>query len=311
MTLAQWDEVEAERPERRGLQGAWTDLGEAAGSVTVGLNLIRLADGEVSTPAHVHGADEEIFFVLAGTGLSWQNGAISAVRGGDCLVHRPRAEAHTLRGVGDGLEVLAFGGRVLVGGAYLPRVGARWLRPSWAEVGAGENPFDREPNLDWPEPGERPPNIVNAGDLEGDYGGISKRLGATAGARQSGLNLVALPPHEEGAPPHCHSVEEELFVILDGEGTLELWAPPTPAAPRQTEPAETHPLRRGHVVSRPAGTRISHSLRAAASGLTYLVYGTRDPSDICWYPRSNKVFLRGVGLIARLEPLAYDDGEPG
>jgi hypothetical protein len=33
-------------------------------------------------------------------------------------------------------------------------------------------------------------------------------------------------------------------------------------------------------------------------------------SNVCRYPRSNKIFWRGVGLIARLEPLDYDDGEP-
>ena len=50
---------------------------------------------------------------------------------------------------------------------------------------------------------------------------------------------------------------------------------------------------------------------AGSDGLTYLAYGTRDSSDICYYPRSNKIFFRGLGLIARLEPLAYADGEPG
>jgi hypothetical protein len=31
---------------------------------------------------------------------------------------------------------------------------------------------------------------------------------------------------------------------------------------------------------------------------------------VCYYPRSNKIYWRGVGLITRLEPLGYDDGEP-
>jgi uncharacterized cupin superfamily protein len=311
MTLAHWDDVKPRRPERRGLGGAWRDLGTAAGSVQVGLNRIELAPGEVSTPAHVHGADEEIFFVLAGSGLSWQDGRTYEIAAGDCLVHRARAEAHTLRAGGGGLDVLAFGERVRVGGAHLPRVGVRWLLPSWAEVGEGENPFDREQHLDWPEPGERPAGIVNLTDVEGEYGGISKRLAAPAGALQTGLNWDSLPPNEEGAPPHCHSAEEEIFVVLDGEGTLELWAPPKAGATPQTEPQETHALRRGHVVSRPAGTRISHSIRSGPGGLTYLSYGTREPNDLCYYPRSNKVFFRGLGLIARLEALDYFDGEPG
>jgi uncharacterized cupin superfamily protein len=44
--------------------------------------------------------------------------------------------------------------------------------------------------------------------------------------------------------------------------------------------------------------------------MTFLVYGTRRANDVCYYPRSNKIYWRGLGLIARLEPLAYDDGEP-
>ncbi len=45
--------------------------------------------------------------------------------------------------------------------------------------------------------------------------------------------------------------------------------------------------------------------------LTFLAYGTRRPDDVCYYPRSNKIYFRGLGLIARLEDLDYDDGEPG
>jgi len=41
-----------------------------------------------------------------------------------------------------------------------------------------------------------------------------------------------------------------------------------------------------------------------------LVYGTREPNDICWYPRSRKISLRGVGVIGRIEAADYWDGEP-
>jgi hypothetical protein len=39
------------------------------------------------------------------------------------------------------------------------------------------------------------------------------------------------------------------------------------------------------------------------------MYGTRDSNDVCYYPRSNKVMLGGVGVIARLERLEFWDGE--
>jgi len=44
--------------------------------------------------------------------------------------------------------------------------------------------------------------------------------------------------------------------------------------------------------------------------MTFPAYGTREPNDICYFPRSNKLYFRGVGLIGRLESLSYDDGEP-
>jgi len=310
VTLAHWDDVEPRRPQRPALGGAWSALGTAAGSVGVGVHRIQLDAGEVSTPAHVHGADEEIFYVLAGSGLSWQHGETYEIGAGDCLVHPARGKAHTLRAGEGGLDVLAYGERVRIGGAHLPKAGIYWLFPSWAEAGQGEHPFDREQHLEWPEPSPRPSSIVNLDDVEDAYGGIAKHLGRSAGATRTGLNWISLPPHDEGAPPHCHSAEEELFVVLDGEGTLELWGPPAPGSPPAAEPQETHPLRRGHVVARPPATRVPHSFRAGDSPLTFLAYGTREPNDIAWYPRSNKVSFRGIGLMARLEALEYSDGEP-
>ena len=41
-----------------------------------------------------------------------------------------------------------------------------------------------------------------------------------------------------------------------------------------------------------------------------LVYGTREPNDMCWYPRSSKISWRGLGVVGRIETLEYFDGEP-
>jgi uncharacterized cupin superfamily protein len=310
MTLAHWDDVEKVRRDFGNIHALWSYLGEAAGCRVVGVRRIELAPGEIPTPAHAHSDEEEIFFVLAGSGRSWQNGVTYEVGAGDCLVHLARTQAHTIRAGDDGLDLLAFGPRPRPGITVLPNQDAAWLLPTWVEAGTGEHPFAREPELEWPPPSPRPSSIVAAGGIEGAYGGMVKHLAREGGAIQTGLNLVTLPPNEEAAPPHCHSADEEIFVVLDGEGTLELWGRPAPAAPLQAAPFETHPVRRGHVVSRPAGSGISHSFRSRDAGLTYLAYGTREPNDICYYPRSNKVSFRGIGLIGRLEPLEYGDGEP-
>jgi uncharacterized cupin superfamily protein len=117
--------------------------------------------------------------------------------------------------------------------------------------------------------------------------------------------------YEEGAiaaPPHCHSEEEELFVILEGTGLLELW--PSPVAESGGAAREDIEIRTGHVIARPPGTRVAHAFQAGADGLTMLIYGTRKPNDLAFYPRSNKIAFRGLGVMTRVESLAYMDGEP-
>src|SRR5262249_11788198 len=259
-----------------------------------------------STPLHVHAHDEETFYVLGGSGLSVQDDRTYAIRPGDCVVHREAAEAHTLKADDDGLDVIVFGhSRERSSGARLPRIGMTWSARSWFPTGEGPSPFEREATLgppDMPEPTERPGSIVNVDEVpsftrerEG-YRGAHRGLGDPAGARRTGFNHVVLDPGQMAWPPHCHSVDEEIFVVLEGSGTLLLGD-------------DEHSVRPLDVVSRPPGTAVAHAFRGGDDGLTYLAYGTQEPNDICYYPRSNKIAFWGVGVIGRIEPLDYWDGE--
>lgn len=301
--------------ERGHIAGDWQDL-TGDRSVVSGVKRIRIDAGKWSTPAHVENAEEEIFYVLSDSGVSWQDGACYDVSPGDCLVHTVRTEAHTLRANADGLEVLAFGERHLAGGARLPRAGVSWGLGAWVRTGAeDEHPWKLEAEAGEPEvagPSARPAWIVSLGDVpvverrSSDVARDWRDLGRAAGSERTGLKHVRVLPGMLGAVPHCHSAEEELFVVLEGSGELELW--PAPQSVSVTE-RETHAVRAGSVVARPAGTRVAHTLRAGPEGLVYLAYGTRDPNDLTYYPRSNKIFFRGLGLIGRLESLEYGDGE--
>ena len=91
--------------------------------------------------------------------------------------------------------------------------------------------------------------------------------------------------------------------MLVGDGTLELTPPGLGAE------SEAHSVRKGSVVARPPGTGVAHAFRAGESGMTLIAWGARDPNDICWYPRSQKIFWRGVGVVGRIEQLDYWDGE--
>ena len=308
--LAHWDEVEWRRRERGEMAADWQRLGDAAGTEKVGVNRVRIDAGRLSTPPHSHGASEEIVFVLAGSGLSWQDEQAYEIGPGDCIVHLADHEEHTLRAGPDGLEVLIYGTRHPTELGWLPRSRAIRLGWPWVE-GRTDDPWDVEAQLDpleFGDPAERPRNIVNVDDFTHGEGPDWRELADRAGSIQTGLSHLRIEPGRIGAPPHCHSADEEVFVILDGEGTLELWPGPR-AAGRGTE-REDVPLRPGHLVSRPPGTGIGHAFRAGQSGLTMLLYGTRERNDIAYYPRSGKLNFRGVGVIGRVEHLDYWDGEP-
>ena len=310
--LAHWDDVPSSRHEAGHIGGEWFRLGAAAGTKTVGMNRVRVDRGRWSTPLHRHTATEEIFYVLDGTGTCLVDGSSFEVRQGDCIVHRAR-EPHTLRAGDGGLDVLAFGTRAQTEVGQLPRAGVGWIGGTWAEVGSGAHPWQREAAAGEPEVRDpaavRPASVVNVDEVEGHHGGQWKQLARAAGAEQTGLNWALLHEGEEGAPPHLHSEDEEIFVVLGGEGVLELW--PTPQRARDGVEYEEQPIRAGHVITRPASSGIAHGFKAGPAGLTYLAYGTRRANDVCYYPRSNKIYFRGLGLIARLEDLDYDDGEPG
>ena len=100
-------------------------------------------------------------------------------------------------------------------------------------MGGGDHPWKREVDAGEPdvaELGDRPA-VVNRDDVEGSYEGKWRRLARAAGGELRGLNWAHLDLGDEGAAPHVHSADEEIFVILEGEGVLELW--PTPQHARE------------------------------------------------------------------------------
>ena len=174
------------------------DIGQAAGALNVSLHRLEIAPEE--TAAQADAPVEEIVYVLEGSG-SWENGQeTSEVRAGSCGVRLAQDQGHLLRAGKDGLTVLAF------------------VSPIARKLFSGATTSK--------------PNIVNIEAIEADYEGESGKwvvLARKAGAVRAGLNWGHLQPGRSGAPPHCHSADEEIFVILEGGGTLELWPSPVRA----------------------------------------------------------------------------------
>jgi uncharacterized cupin superfamily protein len=306
--LAHWDDVEERRAAKGEMDAVWQMLGRAAGTTGVGVNRVRVAAGKLPTPPHSHGASEEIYFVLSGSGLAWQDGDVHELRAGDCVIHTADHFEHTFVAGDDGLEYLVYGTRHPTEIGWLPR--SRAIRIGWPWVeGRDDDPWDVEatlPPLAVGDPKPRPENIRNVDEIELESEGNQTWVGFP-GSVHAGFAWEKIAPGKMGSVPHCHSEEEEIFVILDGTATLHLW--PSPRRADLGALREQHDLRPGHVVSRPPGTGVSHHFIAGDQGCTMLIYGTRKPNDMCFYPRSNKISWRGLGVIGRVEHLDYWDGE--
>jgi uncharacterized cupin superfamily protein len=306
--LAHWDDVERHRRAKGEMDAEWQFLGRAAGTAGVGVNRVRVAPGKLPTPPHSHGASEEVYFILSGSGLAWQDGDVHEVRPRDCVIHRADEHEHTFIAGPDGLEYLVYGTRHPTEFGWLPR--SRAVRIGWPWVeGRDDDPWDIEAAglpLEVGDPKPRPENIRNVDEVELDREGNQTWAGFD-GTNLAGLAWEQIAAGKMGSVPHCHSEEEEIFVILEGTTTLHLW--PSPLKLERGALREEHELRPGHLVSRPPGTGVSHYFIAGDEGCTMLVYGTRKPNDMAFYPRSNKIGWRGLGVIGRVEPLTYWDGE--
>ena len=287
MSVTHIEDVPVREVENGDVAHARRRLGAAAGARRAGLSRFEVPAGARQMPVHVHGDEDEVFFVLGGSGLSWQGGDACEVRPGDAVVHVANGAPHTFLAGAEGLDLLAFAHSRATNQRTLQRAKVMWAGPRWVPTD-GPHPFAAEAAagpLERSEPGDQPPNVVALAEVGVDaFPGVAVRqLGAAGGSRRAGLNHVVLDPGAAGAPPHCHSLEEELFAILAGSGTLTLGD-------------EAHPLRVGDTVARPPATGVPHALTAGADGMTYLVFGTREAGDSVYYPQAGKVWLRGLGV---------------
>src|SRR4051794_2969758 len=301
--LVHCDDIEPQSFARGDIAIERRRLGGAAGARDVGLSRYRVAPGRRMMPVHVHGDEEEICFVLGGSGLSIQDGRAYRVGARDCIVHRPEAEGHTMVAGDEGPDVLMFGEGSRTGSAWLPRAQVMWMAPRWIPP-TGPHPWEAEVAagpLEVPEPEEeRPTNVVSMADVTPErqerpgHRVEEHMLAGAAGSVAAGLNHLVVAPGERPYPLHWHTMEEEVFYVLKGDGVAML-------------NDDEFAVRPGSVLVRPPASRVGHALRAGDDGLTYLVYGTRVPGDICFYPRSGKVNIDGVRF--RVEQLEYWDGE--
>lgn len=128
-------------------------------------------------------------------------------------------------------------------------------------------------------------------------GGVSD--GTAASKLGAGYDVLA--PGKRSCPYHLHHAQEEMFVILEGHGTLRV-------------AGDMVPVRAGDVVFIPPGPGYPHQfINTSDAPMRYLSISTQERPELCEYPDSGKVacYVRGLRIIQRPDDaLDYWAGEP-
>lgn len=137
-------------------------------------------------------------------------------------------------------------------------------------------------------------------------GGQSARLARGTAAQKLGASIDIVPAGKRSCPYHFHYVEEEMFIVLEGEGTLRV-------------AGEMVPIRAGDTIFIPPGPEYPHQiLNTSDKPLKYLSLSINADTEICEYPDSGKYgsfttrkgpLLGGRRLHRAGDALDYWDGE--
>lgn len=129
------------------------------------------------------------------------------------------------------------------------------------------------------------------------YGPISDKIGA----RKLGYSLSIVPPGKRICPYHNHHVQEEMFLVLEGTGTLRFGG-------------REYPLRANDVIACPPGGReVAHQIiNTGSTDLKVFCLSTTERPDVCEYPDSDKVGVFGEfrKLFKAEHAVDYWEGEP-
>ena len=102
-------------------------------------------------------------------------------------------------------------------------------------------------------------------------------VGTEIDSRMLGYNVTVIPPGKRAFPYHAHRANEEMFFVLEGEGSIRI-------------AGTTHRIRQGDFISLPPGRGSAHQiLNDSQAPLRYLAVSTRHSPEVVEYPDSGKV----------------------
>lgn len=125
-------------------------------------------------------------------------------------------------------------------------------------------------------------NIDDIVDFEhhsnGKYEERCSSISNKIGAKKLGYSVSIVPPNKRVCPFHNHRINEEMFLILEGTGTLRFGG-------------QEYAIKKHDIISCPPGGQdVAHQIiNTGTVDLKYLCLSTNEPYDICEYPDSNKV----------------------
>jgi uncharacterized cupin superfamily protein len=138
------------------------------------------------------------------------------------------------------------------------------------------------------------------------YDSHCARLGTGTAAKKLGASIDTVAPGKRSCPYHFHYGQEEMFIVLEGNGTLRV-------------AGAMLPIKSGDVMFIPAGPEYPHQIiNTSDTPLKYISISTRESPEMCEYPDSGKYAAfattdsgKRVHVVQRAEQsVDYWDGEP-
>jgi uncharacterized cupin superfamily protein len=140
---------------------------------------------------------------------------------------------------------------------------------------------------------------------EPHYDCVYARLAQGTAAQKLGASIDIVAPGKISCPYHFHHAQEEMFIILEGNGTLRV-------------AGEMLPVQSGDIVFIPPGPEYPHQLlNTSDQALKYLSISTKEVPEFVEYPDSGKYLAMAKNkdgerfdVIQRAEnSIDYWDGE--
>lgn len=101
--------------------------------------------------------------------------------------------------------------------------------------------------------------------------------GAALGSRKLGFNVTVVPPGKRAWPYHVHHVNEEMFFVMKGRGSIRIGE-------------ASYRIRKGDFISLPPGRETAHQIiNDSKAPLRYLAVSTMETPEVAEYPDSGKL----------------------